>query len=247
MATSAGRRSCSSACWSRTLVSSSSAGGASDARREGASALVHVDGEVMNNAALLVVFQTDARWAAMRTHGYQPTGRRITLTKVDASCLRALEIDGQPAARRYAELVGVDVDQLGWDQPHGFGVWPTAIAVGREYVMRAPWRVLDDGSVLFANLVEEGMELEIMRAGDLAGANRKFLAEEMPARVGPPTAALFFTCAGRRWFSDACGLTGEVSQSFAAAPRAVGMESFFEIYCGFNLNTTLSALVFGRS
>ena len=222
-------------------------GGASDARVDRPSALLHVDGEVMDNAALLVLFQTDARWAAMRSHWYRPTGRRVTITKVDTTCLRAIAIDGLPAARRYADLLGVDVADLGWDHPAGFGTWPTAIAVGREYVMRAPWKALDDGSVLFANLIEEGMELEIMHAGDLAGMTRRFLSEEMPARVGPPTAALFFTCAGRRWYSDSCGRTDEVSQSFAAAKWAVGMESFFEIFCSFNLNTTLSALVFGKS
>ena len=222
-------------------------GGASDARVETPTSVIHVDDEVMDNAALLVLFQTDARWAAMRSHWYDPTGRHLTITKVDPLCRRALEIDGKPAAKRYAELLGVNVADLGWHSAAGFAKWPTAIAVGREYVVRAPWKVLDDGSVLFANLVEEGMELEIMHARDLAGATRKFLAEEMAAKVGPPTAALVFTGAGRRWFSDVCGRTAEVSQAFAAAPRAVGMESYFELYRGFSLNTTLSALVFGRS
>ena len=35
----------------------------------------------------------------------------------------------------------------------------TIFEVGREYFIRAPWKPLDDGSIMFANLLEEGVEL----------------------------------------------------------------------------------------
>jgi hypothetical protein len=81
----------------------------------------------------------------------------------------------------------------------------------------------------------------------MAGSTRKLFQEEMPARVGTPTASILFHCSGRHWFSEATGKTGEISEAFSAAPYAVGMNCFFEVYCGFNINTTLNALVFGRS
>jgi hypothetical protein len=224
-------------------------GGAGDAEFDPAkqSALLHVDGEVVSDAVAIVMFQTEARWAAMRSHWYVPTGRTLTITKVDASCTRALEIDGLPAAKRYADLLGVSPDDLEFGKPNGFATSPTALLVGREYFLRAPWKPLDDGSILFANLLEEGTELEIMRIGDMARSTATFFQEEMPLRVGKPTAALLFHCSGRQWFADATGKSEALSEAFRTAPPAVGFNCQFELYCGFHINTTLTALAFGRS
>ena len=119
-------------------------GGAADHEQDPAkqSALLHVDGEVATDAVLVALFKTSAPWAALRSHWYQPTGERLTITRVDESATRALEIDGRPAAQRYAELLGVPVDELEFGKPRGFAVHPTALKVGREYFIRAPWKPL---------------------------------------------------------------------------------------------------------
>lgn len=224
-------------------------GGAGDAELDPAkqSALIHVDGEVVTDAVAIVLFQTEARWSAMRSHWYVPTGRSLTITKVDGSCTRALEIDGQPAAKRYAELLGVGIDDLEFGKPNGFATSPTALLVGREYFLRAPWKPLDDGSILFANLVEEGTELEIMRISDMVRSTANLFQEEMVQRVGKPTASFLFHCSGRQWFADATGKAEELSAAFRTAPPSVGLNCQFELYCGFHINTTLTALVFGKS
>src|SRR5262249_24884080 len=63
---------------------------------EGGEGLVHVDGEVAGNAVLVAVFKTQAPFGALRSHAYTPTGQTLRITKVDETCTRALEIDGQP-------------------------------------------------------------------------------------------------------------------------------------------------------
>jgi hypothetical protein len=113
-------------------------------------------------------------------------------------------------------------------------------------MLRAPWKTLPDGSIVFANLLEEGTELELMRAGDMAQATRRFFTEEIPARVGPASAALLFHCGGRMWYAATTGQLPALSQSFAAAPPCAGMNVAFEIYNGLHVNTTLTALVFGQ-
>lgn len=209
-------------------------------------AMLHVDGRVATDAVLVALIETDARWAAMRTHGYEPTGQRVRVTKVDASGARALEIDGRPAAQRYADILGVGVDELEFGKPRGFAMAPTAVRVGREYFMRSPWRPMPDGSILFANLLEEGAELEIMAAGDFVTTTRRFFDEEVPARLGTPTAALLFHCTARMAFYEAIGRGGELGAAFSK-PWAAGMNCQFETYCGISLNTTLNVLAFGRS
>ena len=125
---------------------------------------VHVDGEVATDAALVALFRSDAPWAALRSHWYEPTGQTLTITKVDDSCTPALEIDGQPAARRYAELLGVTVDELEFGLPRGFSERPTGVRVGREIFLRSPWKPLPDGSILAQGGAGAG-ELPAARAG----------------------------------------------------------------------------------
>ncbi len=224
-------------------------GGASDTEPDPAkqSAVLHVDGEVVTDAALIALFRTDAPWAALRSHWYEPTGTTLRITKVDDTHTRALEIDGKPAAQRYADILGVTVDDLEFGTPNGFATRPTALRVGREYFLRAPWKPLPDGSILFANLLEEDSELDLMRIGDMVGMTRRFFEQDIPRRVENPRAALLFHCSGRKWFASSAGIIPELSNAFAAAPPCVGLNVHFEIYCGFHINTTLTSLVFGES
>jgi hypothetical protein len=222
-------------------------GGAGDHEPDPAkqSALIHVDGEVVTDSVLTALFKTDAPWGALRSHWYLPTGQTLRITKVDESHTRALEIDGQPAAQRYADLLGVSPDDLEYGKPRGFATRPTALKVGREYFLRTAWKPLPDGSILFANLLEEDTELELMKLGDMAGMTRDFFTQEVPRRVQSPQAALLFHCAGRMWFAHATGTVPQLGETFQHAPRAAGMNAQFEIYSGFHITTTLTALVFG--
>ncbi|WP_224248611.1 FIST signal transduction protein [Hyalangium gracile] len=225
-------------------------GGASDDNRDMSkqSAQLHVDGEVATDAVVVGLFRTNAPFAALRSHWYIPTGERMTITKVDETHTRALEIDGKPAALRYADLLGCQPAELEFGTPKGFAVRPTALRVGREYFIRAPWKpILEDNSILFANLLEEGSELELMKIGDMAGMTKTFFTEELPRRVHNPQAALLFHCGGRMWYASATGKVPELAQTLRSAPTAAGMNVHFEIYSGFHINTTLTVLAFGSN
>jgi hypothetical protein len=206
---------------------------------------VHVDGEYATDAVAVALFKTDAPFAALRHHWYEPTGQMIRITKVDETAQRALEIDGKPAADRYAELLGVGIDDLEFGKPRGFIQRPPAMKVGREYFIRAPWKPLPDKSILFTNLVEEGMELELMKLGDPAGAMRRFFTEELPRRVENPSANILFHCGGRAFGAMGLGCAQELSDGFKLAPPSVGFNVHFEMYSGFQINTTLTVLAFG--
>jgi hypothetical protein len=210
-------------------------------------AYVHVDGAVATDAALVALFRTDAAWEVMRSHCYEPTGRTLKITKVDESCTRALEIDGQPAAQRYADLLGVSIDELEFGQPNGFSSMPTGIRVGNEIFMRSPWKPLPDGSILFSNLLDEGVQFELMRSVDMIDSTRNFFERELPAKLAKPTATLLFQCGGRAWVAAVQGTSEAMSEVFRLAPSPVGFEVAFEIYRGFAINTTLTVLAFGES
>jgi hypothetical protein len=222
-------------------------GGAGDSEPDisKASAQIHIDGEVVDDAVALALVRTDAPFAALRSHWYEPSGQMLTISKLDDSHTRALEIDGKPAAARYAELLGVGIDELEFGKPRGFAVRPVALRVGKEYFMRSPWKPLPDGSILFPALLEQGAQLELMRLGDPVGSTREFL-ENLGDKVKSPQAALLFHCGARAGFAYATGQADALGKAFAAGPTSVGFNVFFEIYQGFNINTTLTSLVFGE-
>jgi len=211
------------------------------------SAEIHVDGDVVSDAAAVVLFRTDAPWAALRSHWYQPTGQTIRLTKIDETAMRAIEIDGKPAAQRYAELLGVGVDDLEFGKPTGFAASPVALRVGREYFIRTPFKPMPDGSIQFVNMLEQGSEFELMRATPAGESTRRFFQSELPARVPNPRATLVFHCAGRAFHAAMTGQAEELSDAFKVATPCAGFNVQFEIYCGFQINSTLTALSFGAS
>ena len=165
---------------------------------------------------------------------------------MDDTQTRAIEIDGKPAAQRYAEIIGVEIDELEFGKPKGFANSPTAIKVGREYFLKSPWMPLEDGSILFPCLVEEDSELELMKISDMAGSTRDFF-NQVPNQVASAQAALLFNCEARAWFAGSTGNLPALAATFSAAPPCVGMNVNFELYCGFSINTTLTSLIFGAS
>ena len=69
----------------------------------------------------------------------------------------------------------------------------------------------------------------------------------MLRRVTNPKAALVFHCSGRSWFEDSTGNREALGATFGASPaNVVGLNVYFETYCGFHINTTLTTLVFGE-
>jgi hypothetical protein len=208
---------------------------------------LHVDGEVVDDAALVALFRTKAPWRALRSHWYVPAGQTLRITKVDPTHMRAIEIDGKPAAARYAEILDIPVSELAFSKPRGFSARPTALKVGREYFLRAPSKPLDDGSVLFDNLLEEEQELELMRMGDIRAITRRFFEQDLPQAVRSPQAALLFHCGDRARYAAAAGRTAEIDESLRAAPPCAGLHVSFEIYGGFHINTTMAVLAFGDS
>lgn len=222
-------------------------GGASTPEQdpEKQSSELHVDGEVATDSFLVAMIKTEAPFAALRHHAYTPTGQTLTITKVsdDGNC--ALEIDGEPAAQRYADLLGVGTDELEFGMPKGFAQKPLALKVGREFFLRSPWKPLPDGSILFANLLEEDSTYELMELGDMPSMTEDFMANVIPQKVDNPTAALHFHCSGRQWLADGTDTRTALSKAFEKGPTCAGLNVFFEMYCGFHINTTLTSLVFG--
>jgi hypothetical protein len=222
-------------------------GGASGYELMKGAGYMGVDGEVFTDGVVTMLFRSTAPWAALRSHWYEPTGQRTRLTKVDVPARRILELDGKSAGARWAEIAGVPPEHLTAANPEQFFKSSLAMRVGREHFLRSIAKRLDDDTLDSANMVQEDLELEVMRAGDIVESTRRFFIEEIPRRVANPTAALLFDCGARRLYAHLLGKVPELSRTFADAPKAAGLTVQYETYCGFMVNSTLTALVFGSN
>jgi hypothetical protein len=211
----------------------------------GAPGVLGVDGELFSDGALTVLFRTSAPWAAMRHHAFEMLGKRVRVTKVDVANHRILELDGMPAGKRWSELVEAPAEHLTYARPdqllrHGF-----ALKVGREYFMRSIYKDAESDDLIAANWQQEGQELELARMGDPPAALDKFLTHDLPGRVFSPTGVLFFDCGARRFLAQLSDTEKALGASFQKAPPCAGGVVWFETYCGFMVNGTLTSLAFG--
>ncbi|CAN5801908.1 hypothetical protein BH09MYX1_BH09MYX1_45450 [soil metagenome] len=224
-------------------------GGAQDTEMDPskASTLIHVDGEVVDDAVMTVLFHTQAPWAALRSHWYEPVGAKVRITKYDSVHRQIIELDGRPAADRYSEILGVPKDQLTLANVSMVVNNCLGLKVGREYFIRAAWKPFENDTLQSMNMLAEDQELEVMRAGDMVALTKAFIEREIPRRVKNPHAALFFDCVARRAAMAMAGKLDAVGGLFAAAPPCAGFTVNFETYCGFQISGTLTSLIFGSN
>lgn len=206
---------------------------------------IHIDGEVVTDAVSLALFRIDAPWAAIRHHAYVPTNDRVVITKVDPSAKCAVELDGKPAVQRWSEIAGVPVEEL--ESKAALVTLSTAMKVGREFFMRSPWKPLPDGSIMFANMLSENTELQVMKLGDMPTMLTNFFKDELPLKLQAPRGLLAFECGMRGFVAHMMGLTDKMSAAFKGAPPTVGMAACFELCNGFQINSTMTGLAFGES
>lgn len=208
---------------------------------------IGVNGETFMDGVVTIAFKTDAKWDALRSHWYKPTGKLIELTKVDVVNRRILEIDGKSAGQRLAELMDVPPEYLTMNRVDELLRWSLAMRVGREYFNRAIIKSAEDDSLQSVNMVQEGLELEIMRIGDMVEMTRNFFQNEIPERVPNPTGALLFDCGTRRMSGKIFGNLDQLSETLKLAPPCAGLTVEFETYCGFMINSTATSVIFGMS
>lgn len=204
-------------------------------------------GAFQSDAALLLIVETDLEIAALEFAHVAPTARQLVVTEARPEDRIVTEINGAPAAREYARLVGCDVADL---SPQVFAENPMLVRSHDAWHVRAIQQVMGDGGLAFLSAIENGLVLTLGRGTAIletltaelsaAGAGA---ANGAVAGAAPPDFILGFDCVLRRLEIEEKGLTPDAS-AILRAHRVLGFNTYGEQHCGVHMNQTFVGIAF---
>lgn len=203
-------------------------------------ALIH-DGRVLNNAAILLMVETDLPFRVFKTQNFEPTAIKLVVTGADTENRIVHELNAEPAAREYATAIGLLPDDLG---PFSFASHPLVVKVGGDYYCRSIRNVNPDGSLTFFCAIDEGLVFTVARPQDMLNATETAL-EQMSESLGGIDMVLGFDCILRRLDAQNRQISHQVDALYRKY-RVVGFNTYGEQYNAMHLNQTLTGIAFGR-
>lgn len=196
---------------------------------------VFASGRAETDAAVLALLHVPKGFDVIKTQSFTPTGVKMVATEVDEAKRSIISFDGKPAAQRYAEAIGVSVQDLS----SRFMESPLGLMANGEPFVRSPQR-LDGDKVVFYCSIKKGMELEVLRSGDIVMDTRRDLMENV-RKNGRPKAMLNFNCILRTLELKSKGQSDAYGQIFNNVPM-LGFSTYGEEYIG-HINQTATMLL----
>ena len=198
---------------------------------------VYFDGELLRDAAVFTLFLTTLPFHIFKHQHFQPTATRLVVTEADPGKRIVKEINGEPAARAYAELIGTTVDKLdSWV----FSNHPLMLRIGDEYFVRSISNVEPDGGLKFFCAIDLGFVLTIGRGESVLQALETDL-HKMKLEMGDPAVIIGCDCILRRLEMEARGIDSEVG-SVLAESRVVGFSTYGEQINSIHVNQTFTGV-----
>jgi len=205
-------------------------------------AYVFANGKAYRDAAVFILAESQIPFRPIKHQHYVPGAVDTVITKADMAKRLVYRLDGMPAARRYAELLGVEVEEL---KPQVFSKNPLMYFYGGECYVRALRRVCEDGALEFGCAIEEGMVLNLCEHQNLASEYDKLLAESGQA-VGKIKLLIVCNCIYRALEADADDLNQRLAEKTSQfAEHIIGFDTYGEQWHGLHMNQTLVALALG--
>jgi hypothetical protein len=191
---------------------------------------------VLRNAAVLTMIRSDCRAKVFNLDHLLPTNRRMVVTEADPRARTVRQINGEPAAREYARLLGKDPGQL---TTFTFAAHPLVVRVGGAHHVRAIQQVADNGDLVFFSAIDEGLVLTLAEPQDMvAHLDRELTALQ---QGGAPMAILAADCILRRMEAEEKQMTGAIS-ALLRQHRVVGFSTYGEQMNSMHVNQTMTGV-----
>ncbi|MBS2020705.1 MAG: FIST C-terminal domain-containing protein [Deltaproteobacteria bacterium] len=214
-------------------------GSAADGTSFGATHVLH-DGEFRRDAAVLTLAHTVAPFEVFKTEHFEMGTDKLVVTGADPARRLVTEINGEPAGREFARLVGLEVKEL---TPLVFATHPVIVRVGGLPFVRSIQKVNADDSLTFFCAIDEGIVLTVAKGVDMADNLRRTFSG-VRERLGKPLLTLGFDCLLRRIETlqkDEVHAISRIMEENAVT----GFATYGEQFQGMHVNQTFTAVALG--
>lgn len=194
---------------------------------------VYHQGRLLQDAAVLTLFTTSLPFHIIKHQHFLPTSTRLVVTAADPGRRLVNEINGEPAARAYAQLIGVTPERL---DSVTCSRHPLMLRIGNDYYVRSVAGVEPDGSLRFFCAIDTGLVLTIGQgdsAVELLGRELRQVREKM----GEPALIIGCDCILRRLEMEEQGIDHQIGQLLAAS-KVVGFSTYGEQCNSVHVNQT---------
>lgn len=215
-------------------------GSAGDGLNFGQTQIWH-NGEFHNDAAVLNLIHTDLPFKVFRTQHFVETDAKLVVTEADPLKRTVTEINAEPAAREYAKVVGMEVDEL---SPMIFSAHPVVLRVGGDVFVRSIAKVNDDESLSFFCAIEPGIVLTVAKGQDMvAGLNDAF--EAVRSEIGEPQLTIGCDCILRSLEGKDTGVREKLAAIFEEN-GTIGFATYGEQFDSMHVNQTFTGVAIGQ-
>jgi hypothetical protein len=201
---------------------------------------VYADGHFISDAAMFTLIETTLPFHIFKTQHFQPTEKKLVITGADPGHRQVFEIDGEPAAQAYAEILGLEIDQL---NPMVFSSHPVMLKIGGEYYVRSIQKVNEDGSLSFFCAIDNGLVLTVAEGVDLV-QNLQQQLSEIETKIANPRLILGCDCILRRLEAQEKNIADDVRETLNGH-NFIGFSTYGEQFNAVHVNQTLTGVAIG--
>ncbi len=201
---------------------------------------VYTNGAFHSNAAVFTVIETILDIEIFKLQHFEPSDIEFIVTEADPENRIIYEIDGDPAAEYYASLLNVSIEEL---SPQLFSMHPTMLKIGGEWYLRSILKLNDDGSLLTACAIDNGLPITLGHAKDIS-ISLKEKVSYFKQEFSTINLTLGCDCLFRKLEILESGVKKEIENIFNQLNFA-GFNTYGEQYNSIHINQTLTGIVFG--
>ncbi len=214
-------------------------GSAGDNLRFAQTALLN-NGQVHQEAALLLLVETEHFVRTFKHDNFEPTDTKLVVTASDSESRTVFELNAESAAGEYALAAGVDDGSL---TPMSFAAHPVVVRIGGDYYCRSIQKVNPNGSLTFFCAIDDGVVLTVARARDMVESAEREL-KRLEHEAGGLDLVLGFECVLRRLDSETHQIKHRMCELYRKY-NLIGFHTYGEQYNSMHLNQTLTGVVIG--
>lgn len=196
-------------------------------------------GKAYKNAAVFVLAESQLPFKVIKHQHFITGDTETIITKANIAERTVYNLDGIPAAKRYAQLLGIEVADL---DVHVFSRHPLIYQHQHECYVRSIGHLSEDNSLTFHCAIEEGMILNLCSHQDMTQRFQQALKDITQAgnRI---KLTLMFNCTLRCIEAESTDIIQQqASEIGAISDHVIGFDTYGEQWNGLHINQTLVAL-----